>query len=163
MGFLAHQRRGRGDRRRPFQSARCRSALPVPLGPNPTALEEYKQGAGITPPATLAAYKITLAEVPDLSQGFDPDSWEGAWQEWNCAWRQIARIEKKVPPSWKLADIAITTGLRGILFPSLRHAGGTNLAIFPANLVDGDHVAVHDPDHRLPQDQSSWPRGGDGR
>ncbi|WP_352672343.1 RES domain-containing protein [Mesorhizobium australicum] len=47
-------------------------------------------------------------------------------------------------------------GLRGILFPSLRHAGGTNLVIFPANLVDGDHVAVHDPDHRLPHDQSSW-------
>ncbi|WP_245499161.1 hypothetical protein [Mesorhizobium sp. M1A.F.Ca.ET.072.01.1.1] len=41
------------------------------------------------------------------------------------------------------------------LFPSLRHAGGTNLVIFPANLVDGDHVAAHDPDHRLPHDQSS--------
>nr|WP_245465103.1 MULTISPECIES: RES family NAD+ phosphorylase [unclassified Mesorhizobium] len=47
----------------------------------------------------------------------------------------------------------ITAGLRGILFPSLRHAGGTNLVIFPANLVDGDHVAV--PDDRLPHDQSS--------
>ena len=35
--------------------------------------------------------------------------------------------------------------------------GGTNIVIFPANLVDGDQVAVHDPDHRLPQDQSSWP------
>ncbi|WP_292332195.1 hypothetical protein [Mesorhizobium sp.] len=44
-----------------------------------------------------------------------------------------------------------------IRFPSLRHAGGTNLAIFPANLVDGNHVAVHDPDHRLPHDQLSWP------
>jgi hypothetical protein len=29
--------------------------------------------------------------------------------------------------------------------------------VFPANLVDGDKVAVHDPDHRLPQNQSSWP------
>lgn len=51
----------------------------------------------------------------------------------------------------------ITAGLRGILFPSLRHAGGTNLVFFPANLVEGDHIAVHDPDHRLPQNQSSWP------
>lgn len=33
---------------------------------------------------------------------------------------------------------------------------GTNLVIFPADLVEGDHVVVHDPDHRLPQDQSSW-------
>ncbi|MER9584931.1 hypothetical protein [Mesorhizobium sp. M0276] len=51
--------------------------------------------------------------------------------------------------------MVITTGLRGILFLSLRHAGGTNLVIFPANLVDGDHAAVHDPDHLLPHDQSS--------
>lgn len=89
--------------------------------------------------------------MADLSQGFDPEIWDSAWQEWDCAWRQIARIDKK---TWKLADLIIR--LRGILFPSLRHAGGTNLVIFPANLVDGDHVAVHDPDDRLPHDQSSW-------
>jgi RES domain-containing protein len=53
--------------------------------------------------------------------------------------------------------VVITTGLRGILFPSLRHAGGTNLVIFSANLVEGDKVAVHDPDQRLPHDQSWWP------
>lgn len=122
-----------------------------------TALEEYRQGASITPPATLAAYKVTLAEVADLSQGFDPDIWDHAWKEWDCAWRQIARIDKRIPPPWKLADLVITAGVRGILFPSLRHAGGTNLVVFPANLVDGDKVAVHDPDRRLPQNQSSWP------
>ncbi|NGO54478.1 RES domain-containing protein [Allomesorhizobium camelthorni] len=122
-----------------------------------TALEEYRQGASITPPATLAAYKIRLAEVADLSQGFDPNAWDGAWKEWDCAWRRIARIDRKVPPSWKLADLVIMAGLAGILFPSLRHAGGTNLVIFPANLVEGDGVEVHDPNHRLPRDQSSWP------
>lgn len=121
------------------------------------ALEEYRQGASITPPATLAAYKITLAEVADLSHGFDPAVRDKAWKDWDCAWRQIARIENKIPPSWTLADRVITAGLRGILFPSLRHAGGTNLVFFPANLVDGDNVTVHDPEHRLPQDQSSWP------
>ncbi|WP_352484906.1 RES family NAD+ phosphorylase [Mesorhizobium sp. M0092] len=68
----------------------------------------------------------------------------------------MARIDKKVPPSWKLADMVITVGLRAILFPSLRHAGGTNLVVFSANLVEGDQVAVHDPDQRLPHDQSSW-------
>lgn len=39
-------------------------ALYLSLAPQ-TALEEYKQGASITPPATLAAYKITLSEVAD--------------------------------------------------------------------------------------------------
>jgi RES domain-containing protein len=32
-----------------------------------TALEERRQGASITPPSTLAAYKITFTEVVDLS------------------------------------------------------------------------------------------------
>lgn len=41
-------------------------------------------------------------------------------------------------PSWKLAGLVIAAGLRRILIPSLRDAGGTNLVIFPANLVDGD-------------------------
>jgi RES domain-containing protein len=100
---------------------------------------------------------VTLAGVADLSQGFDPELWDGAWAQWNCAWREISRVDKKVPPSWKLADQVITAGIRGLLFPSLRHAGGTNLVVFPANLIEGDKIEVHDPDHRLPRDQSSWP------
>ena len=34
-----------------------------------TALEEYRQGASITPPGTLAAYKLWLDPVADLSAG----------------------------------------------------------------------------------------------
>lgn len=122
-----------------------------------TALDEYRQDASITPPATLAAYKITLTQIADFSQGFDPDAWGASWAQWNCRWREIARIHKKSPPSWKLADQVITAGMQGILFPSLRHAGGTNLVIFPANLRGGDKVEVHDPDQRLPRNQASWP------
>lgn len=62
---------------------------------NQTALEEYRQGASITPPATLAAYKITLAQVADLSQGFDPDLWDSAWKDWNCQRRSNSR------PPWR--------------------------------------------------------------
>ena len=121
-----------------------------------TALEEYRQGASITPPGALAAYAVTLADVADLSLGFDPDVWEDAWREWDCPWREIARIRKRIPPSWLLADRLVAIGLNGLLFPSLRHAGGTNLVIFPANLATGDEVTVQDPDRRLPRDQSSW-------
>jgi RES domain-containing protein len=122
-----------------------------------TALEEYRQGASLTPPATLAAYKVSLASVADLSAGFDPELWGEAWAGWDCAWRRIARLDRRVPASWLLADTVITAGLGGILFPSLRHTGGTNLVVFPANLTDRDRLEVHDPDHRLPHDQSSWP------
>jgi RES domain-containing protein len=121
-----------------------------------TALEEYRQGASITPPATLAAYKVTLEDVADLSAGYDPAIWPAEWADWSCSWRNIARIDRKVPPSWNLADALITAGCRGLLFPSLRHAGGTNLVVFSANLTLKDVVEVYDPDGRLPHDQSSW-------
>jgi RES domain-containing protein len=122
-----------------------------------TALAEYQQGASITPPATLAAYTVTLDEVADLAAGYDPAAGASEWAQWDCAWRQIARIDKKIPPSWTLGDEVITTGCRGLLFPSLRHPGGVNLVIFNANLTPADAVKVHDPDGRLPHDQSSWP------
>jgi RES domain-containing protein len=59
--------------------------------------------------------------------------------------------------SWKLADSVITAGYAGLSFPSTRHAGGVNLVLYPANLGTTEAVNVHDPDHRLPVDQSSWP------
>lgn len=121
-----------------------------------TALEEYRQGASITPPATLAAYRVTLNQVADFSLGYDPDVWSTEWAEWDCAWRRIARIDRKTPPSWNLSDVVITAGCRGLLFPSLQHAGGTNLIVFNANLTADDKIEVHDPDGRLPRDQSSW-------
>src|SRR5271168_1375760 len=83
-----------------------------------TALEEYRQGASIIPPATLAAYKISLEKVADLSGGYDPTSWSPAWAEWDCNWRRVARIEMKTPPSWLLADSLIVDGFGGLLFPS---------------------------------------------
>jgi RES domain-containing protein len=71
-------------------------------------------------------------------------------------WKKIARIDKKVPPSWNLADAVITAGHRGLLFPSTRHTGGINLVLYPQNLTKGDAIQVHDPYTRLPTDQSSW-------
>ncbi|MEQ1956403.1 RES family NAD+ phosphorylase [Mesorhizobium sp. CN2-181] len=100
----------------------------------PTELEEYKQRVSIVPPATLAAYSL-LAEVADLSPGIRPKIWG----------RRLARIglcltpdrlhRLENPPSWKLAQPIITAGLRGILVPSLRHVGRTNLLIVPAIIL----------------------------
>ena len=121
-----------------------------------TALEEYRQGASIAPPATLAAYRVTLDEVVDLSDGYDPDLWSEAWGEWDGPWKEIARIHGSTPPSWRLGENLIAEGRRTLLFPSLRHAGGVNLVFFTALLADADLIVVHDPDGLLPRDQSSW-------
>jgi len=122
----------------------------------PTAFEEYRQGASIAPPATLTGYKVTLDSVVDLSSGYEAALWSPEWADWGCNWRKIARIDKDIPPSWLLSDAVIEAGHRGILFPSLQHPGGTNLVIFNANLTTSDKLEVHDPDGRLPLDQSSW-------
>lgn len=122
-----------------------------------TALEEYRQDSTLVPPATLASYIVSLDNVVDLSGGYDPAHWSTDWADWDCPWRKIARIDKTTPASWMLADKVISNGHKAILFPSLRHHGGTNLVIFHSNLTTADHLRVHDPDGRLPKDQSSWP------
>ena len=121
-----------------------------------TALAEYRQGSSLPNPATLAAYESELADVVDLSEGYDPASWSADWANWDCDWRWIARVERKVPPSWRLGDEAISSGATGLLFPSTHSPGGINLVVFNANLTAGDRLAVHDPDDMLPKDQRSW-------
>ncbi|MBI0477267.1 RES protein [Arthrobacter sp. TPD3018] len=121
-----------------------------------TALAEYKQGSSLPRPATLAAYELDLHDVVDLSAGYDSDYWTPHWADWDCDWRWIARVEHKVPPSWKLGDEAIRSGTAGLLFPSTHQPGGTSLVIFSANLTAADRLAVHDPDAMLPRDQRSW-------
>jgi RES domain-containing protein len=121
-----------------------------------TAYAELKQGASIAPPATLAAYKVRADEIVDFSGDFDPATWSPDWASWNADWKHIARIERRIPPSWILADGVIAAGRRGLLFPSTRRPGGTNLVLFSANLTGGDALTVHDPHGDLPVDQSSW-------
>jgi RES domain-containing protein len=69
-------------------------ALYLSVAPQ-TALEEYRQGASITPPATLAAYKITLSDVADLSEGFDPLHWDATWAQWDCAGGRSPALTKR--------------------------------------------------------------------
>jgi hypothetical protein len=66
-----------------------------------------------------------------------------------CAWRQIARIDRKIPSLWKLANWSGVgqfefkgsgSSPRGFAVSRFHRCvmpGGTNLVIFPANLVEG--------------------------
>jgi len=123
-----------------------------------TALAEYRQGASITPPATLVAYQLDVIEVVDFSNGYDAESWPPEWADVACDWKYIARIERRDPPTWLLGDGLIRDGIRGLLFPSFRHPGGTNIVLFSANLGPESRVEPYDPAGKLPHDQSSWRR-----
>ena len=122
-----------------------------------TALAEYGQGSSIVPPGTLVTYMVRADDIVDFSGGFDGAIWPASWAAWNGAWKHTARIERKTPPTWRLADALVREGHRGLLFPSVRLEGGVNLVLFMGNLTADDEVQAIDSERRLPQNQLSWP------
>lgn len=114
-----------------------------------TALAEYRQGATIAPPGTLVAYHVDVEGIIDFSRGYDPEIWPDEWAEASCDWKYIARIERRDPPTWRIGDSLIREGVKGLIFPSYRYSGGTNIVLFIANLGPEDHIVPHDPDSTL--------------
>ncbi|MFH6786932.1 MULTISPECIES: RES family NAD+ phosphorylase [Methylobacterium] len=133
------------------------SALYLSADPE-TALAELRQDALLAPPATLAAYKVIVGDIVDFAGGFDSDRWSPDWSDWNCDWKYMSRIERKMPQTWRLSNEIIGQQCRGLLFPSTRKPGGTNLVLFSDHLTQADKVEVHDPNGDLPRNQLSWNR-----
>ncbi len=121
-----------------------------------TALAEARQSRLIMPPRTICSYRVTASNIIDFSEGFTGSPQPLDWSMWDCEWRDIWVLDKERPPSWELADQLISDGKQGLLFPSLRHPGGTNLVLFLPNMNPPDSVSVIDPNNDLPADQSSW-------
>jgi RES domain-containing protein len=117
----------------------------------PTAVAEYEQELGIRP-GTFCAYDVDVADVVDLRRpevlmayGIDPDVRFAPW-------KSILLVERRRPPGWAIADQLIASGMAGILVPSTRLPGGTNLVLWRWN--DGPDRAVKalDPQRDLPAD-----------
>jgi len=121
-----------------------------------TAIAEYQQLSSLMPPATLVNYTVTIDPVVDFRGGFDPANWDGLWEDFSCDWRKLWFSDKIQPPSWVLGDEVVAAGAKGLLFPSTRRPGGTNLVLYNDNLGPGDVVA-YDPAGALPKNQASWP------
>lgn len=120
-----------------------------------TALEECRQLSALMPPGLLVSYELQIGKVVDFSGGYN-SKWDSLWQELTCDWRRLWFNEHIEPPSWLLADLALEAGAAGILFPSITHAGGTNLVIYTEALKESDNLVAHDPAGDLPVDQRSW-------
>lgn len=123
-----------------------------------TALREYQQTSPFLPPCTLCSYTVALRNLVDLRQLHRGAPWDDLWHDWREDWRFLKFEQHIEPPTWVLSDLVLARGYSGILFPSQVRSEGTNVVVYLDQLQEGDVLEVNDPDHRLPQDQSSWTR-----
>lgn len=121
-----------------------------------TAIKEYQQVSTLLPPGTLVSYRLTISPVVDFRRGYRSAEWSALWEEFFCDWRELWFNQRVEPPSWVLADEAITAGAKGILFPSRLSPGGVNLVLYSELLGAADRIEVHDPAGALPKNQDSW-------
>lgn len=119
------------------------------------AVAESTQGDPLMPPLTLTSYRVKLTSVVDFRDGYSPGTWHPIWQDLTGNWRGEALLDGIEPASWSIGDLVIDAGHTGVLFRSVR-AAGINLVIYTDRLSAEDRLTVHDPDARLPRDQSSW-------
>ena len=122
-----------------------------------TALAEYQQLSILMPPGLMVSYILDLGPLVDLRDGVA--GWDPLWHDFYCDWRALHFDKDVEPPSWVLGDIAMASGAKGILFPSVLVAG-INLVIYTELLDADDRLSVYDPDDGLPRNQRSWEAGG---
>lgn len=121
-----------------------------------TAINEFKSISALLPPGTLVSYQISINDIVDFRQGYQPNKWSPLWESFYCNWRSLVFDEKIEPPSWVLGDQVIATGAKGVLFLSAYGYQGTNLVLYPYLLDATDKVEVIDPKGELPKNQQAW-------
>jgi RES domain-containing protein len=120
-----------------------------------TAIAEYEQDLGIRP-GTLCAYDVETEGIVDLTDATALRAAGAEASDFRSAWKRIALVEKRRPPTWDLADRLIADGIVGIRVPSVR-ARAANLVLWRWNAGPGSaQVAALDPIGDLPLDESSW-------
>jgi RES domain-containing protein len=94
-----------------------------------TAIAEYEQDPGVRP-GTLCAYDVDVAGIVVLRDarvcgdaGIDPG-------DLRCAWKQIAFVANRRPPTRDNASRLFDAGAAGILVASVQSLGGTNLVLW---------------------------------
>lgn len=104
-------------------------------------------------PLTICSYEVDVDDIVDLraAAGAVRDQMECAWAYDKAAGR--------VPASWTLARRLMGQGAAGVLVPSFARGATpamTNLVLWQWGAERPRKVRVHDPQGRLPRDQSSW-------
>lgn len=120
-----------------------------------TSVAEYQQDIGARP-GTFCAYDIRMDGILDLTRsevlasvGIDP-------AQLHAPWKTILLVHRGIPPGWRIAERLIGLGANGVLAPSVRSVGGTNLVLWRWNDTPTRVVVALDPQTDLPRDRSSW-------
>ena len=106
----------------------------------------------------LVMYAVDCDDIVDLASDDARRAAGVANAELACAWFDDM-TSGRTPPSWALATRLMAGGAAGILVPSFAaHALSTdrNLVLWTWGPDLPHRIDVHDPDRRLPRDQSSW-------
>jgi RES domain-containing protein len=120
-----------------------------------TAVAEYHQE--IQRPGTICRFDVDAGPIVDLRDQKSLDVLGINRSDLMCHWKEIRFIHKKIPPTWLIYEKLISFGVSGILVPSARLLGGTNLVLWQWNDCADRTVTAYDPQNDLPKDQSSWP------
>jgi RES domain-containing protein len=109
-------------------------------------------------PLTIVQYKVDCADIVDLTDsdvratlGIEVSDMSGGWKS--------LPGDDAIPPTWDIADALIEGGAAGILVPSFAldaKPAHHNLVLWDWSNVPPHQVLVHDPEGKLPRDDSSW-------
>ena len=109
-------------------------------------------------PLTICSYNVDVEDIIDLRTDAGRAAEKIDLAALSCAWA-YDRALGRMPASWDVAARLMAKGAAGILVPSF--AGGarpdmSNLVLWRWGRSRPHMVRVHDPQGRLPRDQSSW-------
>jgi RES domain-containing protein len=108
-----------------------------------TAVAEYEQDLGIRP-GTLVAYDVDVTRIVDLTDERTMKRLGTRPEVLSCAWKLLALVEGKRPPTWGIAERIIQSGANGIRVPSVR-GSGNNLVLYRFQPGRGRQIEVLDP------------------
>lgn len=119
-----------------------------------TALAEHRQLDALVPPGLMVSYTLGIGSLVDFRGGFTSD-WDPLWQDFYCDWRKMHFDLGIEPPSWRIGDLVLAAGAKGIVFRSVL-TEGANLVVYTDALTDADVIDAYDPNNALPKNQLSW-------
>ena len=124
-----------------------------------TAVNECTQGlTQRLQPLTICEYDADITPIADLRTDTSRTALGIRHQDMACPWLTHLR-RGETPPSWTLAETLKASGHAGLLTPSFAPGApptAHNLVLWHWSPNLPTRITVHDPQGRLPKNQSSW-------